>query len=60
MTLDYSELDSFVILVAVKGGGTISDGCRQMPFRAGNTVLLPATTLQVTVSGAVTFLVTYV
>lgn len=60
MTLDYSELDSFVILVAVKGGGTISDGCRQLPFRAGNTVLLPATTLQVTVSGAVTFLETYV
>jgi mannose-6-phosphate isomerase len=60
MTLDYSSLDSFVILMAVKGEGTLAEGSFLLPFSAGTTVLLPATTAHVTVSGTVTFLETYI
>lgn len=61
MTLDYSELDSFVILICTKGNGTITDeDGNTTPFAAGDTVLLPAWDNQVTVEGGVTFLETYV
>jgi mannose-6-phosphate isomerase len=60
MTLDYSELDSFVILIAVKGKGTISANGETIDFQMGDTVLLPATTNEVKVNGEVRFLETYV
>ena len=60
MTLDYSELDSFVILIAVKGGGQLISEGEEMSFQMGDTVLLPATTKEVKVEGAVKFLETYV
>lgn len=61
MTLDYSELDSFVILICTKGNGTITDeDGNSTPFAAGTTVLLPAWDNTVTVEGEVTFLETYV
>lgn len=61
MTLDYSELDSFVILIAMKGEGTlIDDEGHETSFREGETVLLPATTKDIRVSGTVKFLETYV
>lgn len=60
MTLDYSELDSFVILIAVKGSGTLSADGKTIPFQMGDTVLLPATTKDVKVEGTVKFLETYV
>ena len=60
MTLDYSELDSFVILIAVKGSGTLSADSETIPFQMGDTVLLPATTKEVKVEGTVKFLETYV
>lgn len=60
MTLDYSELDSFVILIAVKGEGTITCNGEQMTFKMGDTILLPATTNEVKVEGVVRFLETYV
>ena len=60
MTLDYSELDSFVILIAVKGEGTISANGEEMPFKMGDTVLLPATTGEVKIEGEVKFLETFV
>ena len=60
MTLDYSELDSFVILIAVKGEGTIKANGQEMTFRMGDTVLLPATTGEVKVEGEVKFLETFV
>ena len=60
MTLDYSELDSFVILIAVKGKGTISANGETIDFQMGDTVLLPATTNEVKVNGEVKFLETYV
>ena len=61
MTIDYSELDSFVILIGLSGAGIVteSDGSRFV-LRAGETVLLPATTTQLTVEGTVKFLETYV
>ena len=60
MTLDYSELDSFVILIAVKGGGQLISEGEEMSFQMGDTVLLPATTKEVKVEGTVKFLETYV
>jgi len=60
MTLDYSELDSFVILIAVKGEGRIICEGEELSFRMGDTVLLPATTKEVRVEGIVKFLETYV
>lgn len=61
MTLDYSELDSFVILIALKGDGQITDeNGEKTSFRAGETVLLPATVNMVKVEGTVKFLETYV
>ena len=60
MTLDYSELDSFVILIAVKGEGTITADGEKMEFKKGDTILLPATTGEVKISGEVKFLETFV
>ena len=60
MTFDYSELDSFVILIAVKGEGTLTADGETVTFQTGDTVLLPATTTEVKVEGEVKFLETYV
>lgn len=60
MTLDYSELDSFVILIAVKGEGVITCKDEKMDFREGDTVLLPATTEYIEIGGTVKFLETYI
>ena len=61
MTLDYSELDSFVILIALKGEGTIlTSSGETFSFREGESVLLPATTDMVKVEGNIKFLETFV
>ena len=60
MTLDYSELDSFVILIAVKGEGKLTCQGQETVFRMGDTVLFPATTDEVKVEGTVKFLETFV
>ena len=60
MTLDYSELDSFVILIAVKGEGTIAADGEEMEFKKGDTILLPATTGEVKIQGEIKFLETFV
>ena len=61
MTLDYSELDSFVILIALKGEGTIlTSSGETFSFREGESVLLPATTDMVKVDGTIKFLETFV
>lgn len=60
MTLDYSELDSFVILIAVKGEGAIIANGEELVFAKGDTILLPATTGEVKVKGAIKFLETFV
>jgi mannose-6-phosphate isomerase len=60
MILDYSDLDSFVILIGVKGAGKLICEGEEMPFQMGDTVLLPATIKEVKVEGEVKFLETYV
>lgn len=60
MTLDYSELDSFVILIALKGEGSIMANGEEMELKKGNTILLPATTGEVKINGEVKFLETFV
>lgn len=61
MTLDYSELDSFVILIGLKGSGEIVDNeGNTTTLREGETILFPATTSEVKVSGTIKFLETYV
>ena len=60
MTLDYSDLDSFVVLMAVKGAGRLICDGEETTFETGDTILLPATAKEVRVEGKVKFLETYV
>lgn len=61
MTIDYSELDSFVILIGVKGKATITDNeGNTFTLQAGESVLVPATTETLKVDGNIKFLETYV
>lgn len=61
MMLDYSDLDSFVILIAVGGSGTLTDDeGNTISFQTGDTVLIPASESIVKVEGSVKFLETYV
>lgn len=61
MTLDYSELDSFVILIGLKGSGEIIDNEGNTTILCeGETILIPATTSEVKVTGNIKFLETYV
>ncbi|MDD7448285.1 MAG: mannose-6-phosphate isomerase [Prevotellaceae bacterium] len=63
MTLDYTELDSFVILIGVEGSAVVTDeNGERLSLRAGETILLPATLKDVTIypEGSVKFLETYV
>ena len=61
MALDYSDLDRFVILIALKGEAKLvtADG-DEVAFRQGETVMLPATADVVKVEGKIKFLETYV
>jgi len=60
MTLDYSELDSFVILIGVKGEGRVIDvDGNETTLRAGETLLIPASEEMVKVTGSVKFLETF-
>ena len=61
MTLDYSELDSFVILIGLKGSGEITDNeGNTTTLCEGETILIPAATSEVKVTGNIKFLETYV
>ena len=61
MTLDYSELDSFVILIGLKGEAKITDNDgNTVSFQAGESILVPATTKTLKVEGTIKFLETYV
>ena len=59
MTLDYSDLDSFIIITCVGGSGTMTDGDDTIAIKAGETILLPATTKEVKVEGRLKFLETF-
>ena len=61
MTLDYSELDSFVILIGLKDEGTITDNeGNTVTISAGESILVPATTDTLKVEGTIKMLETYV
>jgi len=61
MTIDYSSLDSFVILIVVGGEGKAVDSeGNEYSLKQGDTLLFPATTNSITVEGCVRFLETYV
>lgn len=63
MSLDYSELDSFVILIGMEGACTVTDNeGNAVELQAGESILFPATTkgLEVAPKGNVKFLETYV
>ena len=61
MQLDYSELDSFVVLIALDGEAELTDNeNNRVTLRAGQTVLYPATTKTVQVEGRIKMLETYV
>lgn len=50
ITCDYSELDSFIILICVEGEcRIIDDEKNELTVRAGETVLLPAATQELTI-----------
>ncbi len=60
ITLDYTRLDSFVILIGIKGEGKIVDNeGNETTLRAGETVLVPATTEVLHTAGDIKFLETY-
>ena len=60
MTIDYSELDSFVILIGLKGEGMLTVDGEEVAFRAGESILLPAHIKEVRTTGTIKFLETYV
>ncbi|MBQ8065663.1 MAG: class I mannose-6-phosphate isomerase, partial [Prevotella sp.] len=60
MQIDYSELDSFVILIGLKGEGKLVVDGEPVTFRAGESILLPATAKEVRTEGTIKFLETYV
>ena len=61
MTLDYSELDSFVIFIGLKGSGEITDNeGNTTTLCEGESILFPATTNEIKVTGTIKFLETYV
>lgn len=61
MTIDYGSLDSFVILIGMKGDGMITDNeGNSVTLKAGETILIPASTLSIQVEGKIKFLETYV
>jgi len=61
MTLDYADLDSFVILIGLKGSADITDSeGNTTTLKAGETLLIPATETELKVKGTVKFLETYV
>lgn len=61
LTLDYADLDSFVVLICVEGEGQIIDYMGvEHTFSLGETLLLPAGVQQIQVKGKLRFLETYV
>ena len=61
MILDYSELDSFVVLIGLTGSGQFIDNeGNEISLCGGDTVLIPATTSTLKFSGSLKFLETYI
>lgn len=60
MSIDYSDLDSFVILMGLKGQATLTIDGEGTSLQAGESVLIPATAQEVAIKGSIKFLETYV
>ena len=61
MTIEYKDLDSFVILIGLSGKGTFTDNeGNSFTLQAGETILIPATTEEIRCDGTVKFLETFV
>ena len=61
MTLDYSELDSFVILIGLKGEAKITDNeGNEITLQGGESIVVPASIQTLKVEGTLKFLETYV
>ena len=61
LQLDYSDLDSFVILICVKGSGTFTDDVGNIAtIQECETVLVPAMTTTLEVKGNLQLLETYI
>ena len=61
MTIDYSDLDSFVIFIGLQGSCELTDDKGTvMAMREGETILIPATAKTIKVEGTIKFLETYV
>ena len=61
ITIDYTQRDSFIILIALKGSATINDNeNNQMTLTEGETILIPATTTQLQITGTIKFIETYI
>lgn len=61
ITLDFSPLDSFVILICVKGNGAITDRAgRTTALTIGSSVLLPAKMPSISASGCMKLLETHI
>lgn len=59
--LDFSSLDSFVILIGTRGEGSLTDDEGNVTsLRAGETVLIPATTHHVEVQGDIKMVETHI
>jgi mannose-6-phosphate isomerase len=60
MSIDYTELDSFVILIGLKGEATLTIDGEDVNFKGGECLLIPATAQEVSTCGTIKFLETYV
>lgn len=60
MCIDYTDLDSFVVLIGLKGTGTLTVDGEDCTFHEGESILIPATAQEVRTSGTIKFLETYV
>ena len=61
MTIDLSQLDSFVILICTGGKGTVTDNeGNTVEMQTGDSILVPATTQNVKVEGVIELVQTYV
>ena len=61
MTIDYSELYSFVVYIGLQGSCELTDDRGEtITFREGESVLIPATARTIKIEGTIKFLETYV
>lgn len=62
ITRDYSEIDSFIIIIATAGSGRLRCGSEEMDVRQGESILIPASAERLTIlpSPTMTLLEAYV